>query len=196
MPSTVNQYLVIHKKCENPELVIQILNDSVVNEYGLSDTAAAGIYPLSWECDFADEIEYTYEVLKQSMGGNVPEDAAKEYSAHKFLHMDLSQLTELNQEPLGQFGLEDWKDGSDDMFIRLYGIITGAEPIAEGSYVPVENLYFGQTETMKRKWNYLQEEENRILGEEPIEAFDMFVEKWEREGGLEIQNEVIQAVSE
>lgn len=199
MPATVNQYLVIHKKCEIPEGVIQILNDSVMDESGLSNAAQAGIFPLFWECDFANEIEYTYSVLKQSMERELMDTI--DFSMHKFLQMDLEQISKLNREPYDQFGLEDWGDSNAGYFIRLYGIINGVEPIVEQAYESIDNLYFGQTDTMKRRWSRLLEQENRvyaqiILGQKPIEAFDEFVMQWEADGGSAIQKEVAQAVLE
>ncbi|MFR6469864.1 MAG: hypothetical protein ACLUQB_11060 [Lachnospiraceae bacterium] len=52
---------------------------------------------------------------------------------------------------------------------------------------------------MERKWTNLKKKRTRrlkiIIGEEPIEAFDTFVEEWNAEGGAEITEEV-QALTE
>ena len=60
----------------------------------------------------------------------------------------------------------------------------------------ISNLFNGEpTETMKKNWEQLQTMEkqtytNIIYGNEPIEAFDTFVEEWKAQGGDQITEEV------
>ena len=61
----------------------------------------------------------------------------------------------------------------------------------EGIVNKVYSITYTQTETMERKWTNLKKKEDEtflkiIIGEEPIEAFDTFVEEWNAEGGAEI----------
>ena len=51
------------------------------------------------------------------------------------------------------------------------------------------------TPTMEKRWTNLKKKEDEtflkiIIGEEPIEAFDTFVEEWKAEGGADIIAEV------
>lgn len=202
MPLSINQYLVIHKKCKNPDAIIQILNYGMTSRKQWSkEERLAGIsmktYPLGWESDFADELEYTYKVLKEVINGIEREI---DFSNHKLLKQDIDNLKQLNHPPYEQFGIEDYEEGSRG-FIRLYGILNGVAPIVEQDYVPIYNIFFGQTQTMKMKWKELEALENEvyakiILGQEPIEAFDQFVEEWKENGGAVIEEEVRQLYME
>ena len=60
----------------------------------------------------------------------------------------------------------------------------------------ISNLFNAEpTDTMKKNWEQLQTMEkqtytNIIYGNEPIEAFDEFVEEWKAQGGDQITEEV------
>lgn len=195
MPPKVNQYLVIHQKCQDPEAVIDILNYGINLEYGLrkeDNNINILAYPLGWEYDFADELEYIWKELDQVMQG---EEQTSDFSGHKLIQEDMDNLNLLNRFPYDHFGMEDYQEGNNTCFIRLYGIINGVRPIADQEYLPVDNLFSGTTETMKAKWKFLKNLEEQtyakiILGKEPIEAFDKFVDTWKENGGLKIQEEV------
>lgn len=197
MPAPVNQYLVIHKSCRNPEAVIEILNYGITHqEQWMLDGQMEGIemkaYPLGWECDFADELEYTYRVLKDAMEG---QKTQVDFTGHKVLKRDLEALHTLNRPPLDEFGLEDWAPEKDGGFIRLYGIINGVGAIAKEEYLPVYSAFTGETKTMKHKWRELERLEREtyakiIMGQEPDRAFDTFVRSWMEKGGEEITKEV------
>lgn len=197
MPPAISQYLVIHKKCKNPDAIIEIINYVIKNQNSWIDNKKLdGIsikaYPMGWESDFADELEYTYTVLKKNMEGK---ETNTDFLYHKILKQDLNNLEKMNQPPYEQFGIEDWSEEMNGEFIRLYGIINGVETIADRNYEPVYHLLSEQTQTMKRKWNELEELEDEtyatiILGKEPIETFDLFIEKWKNNGGKIIEKEI------
>lgn len=197
MPPAISQYLVIHKKCKNPEAIIEIINYVIKNQNSWIDNKKLdGIsikaYPMGWESDFADELEYTYTVLKKNMEGK---ETNTDFLYHKILKQDLNNLEKMNQPPYEQFGIEDWSEEMNGEFIRLYGIINGVGTIADRNYEPVYHLLSEQTQTMKRKWNELEELEDEtyatiILGKEPIETFDLFIEKWKNNGGKIIEKEI------
>lgn len=189
MPSNVNQYLVIHKKCRDPKSVIQVLNYGIQLEYGWREEErqegpSIKAYPLGWEHDFANELEYTWIVLN-----NVMEGAEQEinYSRHKRLQSDIDNLKELNRYPYDHFGIEDYKEEKEDSFIRLFGILNGVRPIADQKYHPVYNEGAGIAGSGETKWKALKTLEEQtyakiILGQESIEAFDEFVGIWEENG--------------
>ena len=67
--------------------------------------------------------------------------------------------------------------------------------LADGGYITMASYYDDPTETMIRKWSALQalQEETFtkiIAGSEKIEAFDAFVEQWNKLGGDKITEEV------
>ena len=197
MPPVVNQYLVIHKRCQNPEAVMEILNYEIENQYewsneGKLEGIGIKVYPLEWEIDYADELEYTYQVLRNEMSGKEQE---LDFSAHKMLEEDLEGLKMMNKEPYDHFGMEDWDGRNMYSFIRLYGILNGVGAIADQDYHPVYQAFSGQTQTMKQKWRKLEALEDEtyaqiILGKKPIEAFDEFAEQWRENGGETIAQEI------
>lgn len=176
---------------------MEILNYGITHqEQWMLDGQMEGIemkaYPLGWECDFADELEYTYRVLKDAMEG---QKTQVDFTGHKVLRRDLESLRALNRPPLDEFGLEDWDPERDGGFIRLYGIINGVGAIAREEYLPVYSVFTGETETMKHKWKELERLEREtyakiIMGQEPDQAFDAFVRNWMEKGGEEITKEV------
>ena len=191
MPSSINQYLVINKKCEDPESVIEVLNYGLQLEYGWRwEERQKGVsikaYPFGWEHDFANELEYTWEVLNDVMQGK---EKKISYSGHKNLQSDIDSLKELNQYPHDQFGIEDYREDKKDSFIRLFGILHGVAPIAGQDYHAVysEEQKISNSGKRTREMLKILEDETYakiILGQEPIEAFDEFVTVWEttREG--------------
>lgn len=189
MPSNVNQYLVIHKKCKDPESVIEVLNYGLQLEYGwrkeerLTGTSIKA-YPLGWEHDFANELEYTWDVLHNIMHGN---EQKIDFSGHKMLQSDIDNLKALNQYPYDTFGMEDYSEEKEESFIRLFGIINGVGPIAGHNYHPVydERSELVDERAIKQKALKTLEEQTYakiIIGQEPIEAFDEFVKIWEENG--------------
>lgn len=203
MPSPVNQYLVIHKGCHTPEAVVEILNYGITHQdqwmmEGRMEGIEMKAYPLGWECDFADELEYTYGVLKERMEGQF---SSVDFTGHKVLKRDLESLDALNRPPLDEFGLEDWNPEADSGFIRLYGIINGVGAVAETDYTPVYSVFTGETKTMRYRWKELEQLEEEtyariIMGQESPEAFDEFAREWEEKGGREITGEVAAALLE
>ena len=203
MPAIINQYLVISKECQDPEGVVEIVNYGIQNQYqwvssGMTEGVNMKAYPLGWECDFADELEYTCRILKASMSG---EEIQVDFTGHKVLKQDLDMLNALNKPPLNEIGAEDWDPEKSSGFIRLYGIVNGVGAIIEEEYQPVYNMFAGETETMKQKWKELERLENEvyakiILGQESIQAFDEFVETWKKEGGTKIEQEILKILEE
>ncbi|MCI8317817.1 MAG: extracellular solute-binding protein [Lachnospiraceae bacterium] len=189
MPSNVNQYLVIHKKCRDPESVIKVLNYGLQLEYGWrkqerQEGPSIMAYPLGWEHDFANELEYTWTVLNSVLQGSEEEIS---YSGHKMLQSDMDDLKDLNRYPYDHFGMEDYREDKKESFIRLFGILNGVRPIADQNYHPVYNEGVGLNSSGETKWKALKTLEEQtyakiILGQESIEAFDEFVRIWEENG--------------
>lgn len=199
MPQRINKYVVVRKDYEHPEAIIQLLNYCALGNKG------AGIYLLGGECDYANELEYTFHVLKGVTGGIIQKSEI-DFSSHKNLQSDLDAYKLLKKEPYDQFDLETWNLNPEDYglndgkLIRLYGIMSGAGALAENDYTPIYNLFSGQTASMKNTWeklNALEEETfaRIILGQQPVDSFDQFVEEWYREGGAQITQEVTEALA-
>lgn len=206
MADPTTQYVCISKECEHPEAVIQIINYLIANEQKWIDegTAAstAAVYPLYNAYDNADEIEYSYIWMKKVNDGEVAVEDV-DVTGRKLLSSDLNALVQLKLEPKDDFSIQYWDMDSDlvkSNLVRLICIMVGERPIVEDGYIPIENIYGGQTETMATKWANLTKLEEEtfakiILGQASIDEFDSFVEQWYAEGGQEILDEITAEVS-
>lgn len=198
------QYVVASKDCKNPEAAFKIINYLIANEQtwveeGVTSTemGTADFYPLYNAYDNADEIETSYEVLTQYLAGEVGIDDV-DFSTHKLLKNDMEAITELKKEPYDDFSLEYWNLDSDlaqGNLPRLVAIMVGDAPLVNEEYVPIYNVYNGQTETMEAKWANLKKMEEEtfakiIMGKADISEFDTFVENWKSQGGDQILKEI------
>ena len=74
--------------------------------------------------------------------------------------------------------------------------MVGDRPLATDTNIKeVYSLYYGQTDTMTSRWANLQKLEKEtfakiIMGSAPIDSFDEFVTKWNKQGGEKILGEV------
>ncbi|BFL27234.1 extracellular solute-binding protein [Mediterraneibacter gnavus] len=204
MAEPTTQYVVASKDCKNPEAAFKIINYLIANEQtwveeGITSTemGTADFYPLYNAYDNADEIETSYEVLTQYLAGEVGIDDV-DFSTHKLLKNDMEAITELKKEPYDDFSLEYWNLDSDlaqGNLPRLVAIMVGDAPLVNEEYVPIYNVYNGQTETMEAKWANLKKMEEEtfakiIMGKADISEFDTFVENWKSQGGDQILKEI------
>lgn len=204
MAEPTAQYVVASKDCKNPEAAFKIINYLIANEQtwveeGVTSTemGTADFYPLYNAYDNADEIETSYEVLTQYLAGEVGIDDV-DFSTHKLLKNDMEAITELKKEPYDDFSLEYWNLDSDlaqGNLPRLVAIMVGDAPLVNEEYVPIYNVYNGQTETMEAKWANLKKMEEEtfakiIMGKADISEFDTFVENWKSQGGDQILKEI------
>lgn len=204
MTEPTTQYVVASKDCKNPEAAFKIINYLIANEQtwveeGVTSTemGTADFYPLYNAYDNADEIETSYEVLTQYLAGEVGIDDV-DFSTHKLLKNDMEAIMELKKEPYDDFSLEYWNLDSDlaqGNLPRLVAIMVGDAPLVNEEYVPIYNVYNGQTETMEAKWANLKKMEEEtfakiIMGKADISEFDTFVENWKSQGGDQILKEI------
>lgn len=209
MSDPTTQYVCISKDYEHPEVAIQIINYLIANEQSWIDDGSAAdlstsdLYPLYNVYDNADEIEYSYEWLKKFNLGEVAKEDV-DCTGRKLLRGDLDAIEALKLEPKDDFNLQYW-DLDNELAAanipRLISIMVGERPLVEDGYVPIYNIYSGQTETMASKWANLEKIEEEtfakiILGQASIDEFDSFVEKWYAEGGQEIIDEITKAIAE
>lgn len=207
MADATNTYVCISKDCEEPGAVIQLINYLIANEQKWVSEGTANetamVYPIYSVFDNADEMEYSYEWMKKVNDGEAAiEDV--DVTGRKLLANDLQMLVKLKLEPKDDFSIEYW-DLENELAAanmpRLFTIMVGVKPIVEDTYIPVTNIYSGQTDTMTAKWANLEKLESEtfakiILGQASIEEFDTFVEKWYAEGGQEILNEISEIVGD
>lgn len=196
-------YCVVRKGYEHPEAAFLLNNYLRVNEGTFQSETDLDLsyYPGRVVIAPLDENTYSVQALNAKMKGEeVPEFDPLNY---KLLQADLAALPDCLEAPYDDMSIEKWNTDNTN-FGRLYSLLMGSSAVekasTEGIVNKVYSITYTQTETMERKWTNLKKKEDEtflkiIIGEEPIEAFDTFVEEWNAEGGAEITEEV-QALTE
>lgn len=196
-------YCVVRKGYEHPEAAFLLNNYLRVNEGTFQSETDLDLsyYPGRVVIAPLDENTYSVQALNAEMQGEeVPEFDPLNY---KLLQADLAALPDCLEAPYDDMSIEKWNTDNTN-FGRLYSLLMGSSAVekasTEGIVNKVYSITYTQTETMERKWTNLKKKEDEtflkiIIGEEPIEAFDTFVEEWNAEGGAEITEEV-QALTE
>ena len=196
-------YCVVRKGYEHPEAAFLLNNYLRVNEGTFQSETDLDLsyYPGRVVIAPLDENTYSVQALNAEMKGEeVPEFDPLNY---KLLQADLAALPDCLEAPYDDMSIEKWNTDNTN-FGRLYSLLMGSSAVEEASEEGIVNkvysITYTQTETMERKWTNLKKKEDEtflkiIIGEEPIEAFDTFVEEWNAEGGAEITEEV-QALTE
>lgn len=176
--------------------------NKLTTEYG-GDTSIYW-YPLRNSMGALDECEVTYNALMQVLNGEkTAEDFNEEGSAYKLLYNDCKTVTECvkdYQQGSNELSIENF-DVENTNFSRLYSILAGVKPSALAR--PDKSVYsvcYSQTDGMEAKWANLETAEKEmalriITGKDDITAFDDYVERWNKEGGADITEEV-QALAE
>ena len=203
LASVGGSYCVVRKGYEHPEAAFLLNNYLRVNEGTFQSETDLDLsyYPGRVVITPLDENTYSVQALNAEMKGEeVPEFDPLNY---KLLQADLAALPDCLEAPYDDMSIEKWNTDNTN-FGRLYSLLMGSSAVeeasAEGIVNKVYSITYTQTETMERKWTNLKKKEDEtflkiIIGEEPIEAFDTFVEEWNAEGGAEITEEV-QALTE
>lgn len=196
-------YCVVRKGYEHPEAAFLLNNYLRVNEGTFQSETDLDLsyYPGRVVIAPLDENTYSVQALNAEMKGEeVPEFDPLNY---KLLQADLAALPDCLEAPYDDMSIEKWNTDNTN-FGRLYSLLMGSSAVEKASMEGIVNkvysITYTQTETMERKWTNLKKKEDEtflkiIIGEEPIEAFDTFVEEWNAEGGAEITEEV-QALTE
>ncbi|MDO5423366.1 MAG: extracellular solute-binding protein [Eubacteriales bacterium] len=203
MGSTGSNYCVVRKGYEHPEVVF-LLNNFLRRDEGLftlETNLELSYYPGRVVIAPEDECSFSVEALKAEMAGEeIPEYSSADY---KSLDSDLLSLPGCLAEPYDDLGIENWNT-EDPNFGRIYSLLMGMMAVTDAEEEGIVNrtysVLYSQTETMEKKWTNLKKKEDEtflkiIIGEEPLDAFDTFVEEWKAEGGDEITAEVQESVN-
>lgn len=193
-----SSYCVVRKGYEHPEAAILLNNYLRVNEGRFQEetTLDARYYPGRVVITPLDENSVSVRALRAVMKGGEAE--AFDTVNYKLLESDMSALTECLEVPYDDMGIENWDTGHT-VFGRVYSLLMGSAAVEDAAAAGIVNKVYSvtytQTETMEEKWTSLEKKENDIflkiiIGEEPIDAFDTFVEEWKAEGGDAITAEV------
>lgn len=197
MTAPSSSYLVVRKGFERPEVIVETLNyqfdiDQVQGDgYGFYEGEEDMGFnwahmPFSLLLSRYDDKEVKAAQVKEVIEGNgSPDDLMGE---PKQVYEDYL----VNQE-------NPKKDLS--AWARANAFLQGADIINTTDVNKVQGVFYGQTETMEKRWANLQTMEDEaflqiILGSEPLDYFDEFVSKWKSQGGDTITEEVSEIVNE
>lgn len=195
--ATTQSYTVVRKGFEHPEAAF-VLSNFLIRDERIMDTTALGIgyYPARNVLAALDECTYSVEVLDNFLKtGETPE---YDNNLYKLLDTDLATVKDAKLEPYDDMRVQYWNIENDN-FVRMVSLLDGAGAVVSGQESgkssKVYSLIYSQTATMEKKWTNLKKLEDEtflkiILGTEPIESFDQFIEQWKSEGGDEITAEV------
>lgn len=190
-------YYVMRKDYENPEALIHMINLWFEKGYGTKEEMLkyhknekgemiANYSPVHpWLAH--EDIEY-YCKIRDSLAG---EDVGEMFPSCQTYYEGVQRYMENPNE-------------DDYMTYKMYGPDSACKILndyMENDLVLFEQYYGSGTETMEEKWGVLETKQMEtyvkiIMGEEPIEAFDTFVEEWKSSGGETITQEVREAAEE
>lgn len=199
-PQPINRYVVISKKCKNPDAVMRAINDIVDFSNSLGDAEA-----------FRE---------KEAEKAGIESLTVPWYLAPIWLNINSSQKNITESEKLTKALDENDRDAVPNYLLGYYdtmkkfeaGETTDAERYLEYTQgIPaitnkdkvefVNKAYYGKTSSMaKMNSNLLKLEDETfikiIMGEAPIDEFDTFVEQFNKQGGSQIQKEVQEMVDD
>ncbi|HIY60066.1 MAG TPA: extracellular solute-binding protein [Candidatus Eisenbergiella pullistercoris] len=191
------KYVVVSADFEHPEIVFKMAS-VMFDKMRYEDTSNEGLAeyfqtnvdstarPLSINIDYNDALYRCYEQLGAALNGSLkPEEL--QILEHSYYEKCAAYL-----EHPDTADAEEWA--------AYMSRIEACALLEEERLSVISPIFSGETETMAEKWSGLQEMEKEaylriISGEEELDYFDIFVEEWLEQGGAQITQEVMEAVS-
>lgn len=204
MPNPSDSFYVVRKGYEHPEIVFIINNKLLVPEIG-GKMDSMGIpvayLPGRLLINPAKPLESDAQIIyKYLETGAIPD---YDVSEHTRMENDLNTVKDYKKEPYDDLGIDKWNVSKEGNFARIYSTLVGVGAIDKGYEIGCDEAYsllYGQTDSMQKKWSNLKKLEDEtflkiILGTEPLDKFETFIDDWYSQGGTEIIQEVTEAVS-
>ncbi|MFU1798465.1 extracellular solute-binding protein [Paenibacillus azoreducens] len=187
-----SSFVVVKKGVEHPEAAMIALNTTVAGERGtdpdakqLDNRVNPGYWPMRLVIENADTVTRKHDMLRDVLDGkSKPEDMIPE------MQEIYAKAKAADFDPVKDLGA--WQP--------YYSYTIGSDPL-HGPLKPAENLFTSITKTMELKNATLSKMEKEtylkiIMGKEPLDSFDAFVEQWKKLGGDQITKEVREALGE
>ncbi|MDR0269901.1 extracellular solute-binding protein [Paenibacillus sp.] len=187
-----SSFVVVKKGVEHPEAAMIALNTTVAGERGtdpdakqLDNRVNPGYWPMRLVIENADTVTRKHDMLRDVLDGkSKPEDMIPE------MQEIYAKAKEADFDPVKDLGA--WQP--------YFSYTIGSDPL-HGPLKPAENLFTSITKTMELKNATLSKMEKEtylkiIMGKEPLDSFDTFVEQWKKLGGDQITKEVREALGE
>ncbi|MBP3965744.1 extracellular solute-binding protein [Paenibacillus lignilyticus] len=190
------QYLVVRKGYEHPEAVVRVLNVEY-NGIRKIDPEAAELYKDQ------PAVQQKWELWPFSLQVG-PETTVYDTHAQAQAAVDAKDDSTLDTELKGWYKDYFTNQANPKKDLAAWANATarfeGAKLMNADNVVFSNNLYFGKTKSMQTKWSILEKLENEtflkiIMGEQPLDSFDKFVEQWNTLGGKRISEEVKEEIS-
>ncbi|SFS48033.1 extracellular solute-binding protein [Paenibacillus sp. BC26] len=190
------QYLVVRKGYEHPEAVVRVLNVEY-NGIRKIDPEAADLYKDQ------PAVQQKWELWPFSLQVG-PETTVYDTHAQAQAAVDAKDDSTLDTELKGWYKDYFTNQANPKKDIAAWANATarfeGAKLMNADNVVFSNNLYFGKTKSMQTKWSILEKLENEtflkiIMGEQPLDSFDKFVEQWNTLGGKRISEEVKEEIT-
>lgn len=200
--SGVDNYIVVRKGYEHPEAAFILLNYMKKYQDDGEDILA---YPIDmWPCRIVDDPYDLLDVILVQMRKALAGEELDELTPGLYagVDSDVQGALESKLEPYDDMHTEYWNTEAP-AFARTFSILNGHGAVVDaldaGNVNVIESVLYSYTDTMEQRWTNLQDKENEvflriIIGEDPIEAFDTFVEEWKAEGGDQILQEVQEVI--
>ncbi|SER67713.1 putative aldouronate transport system substrate-binding protein [Gracilibacillus ureilyticus] len=202
LSTTTTQFVVVRKDYEHPEAAMKILNNLLANESEFDPSIGGpGYYPLRLVYAPADEMEVTTVALREVLAGTKQPEDFYDMPAYKLLKSDVDTIFDVKLEPYDNMDIQYWDiENHLGQWTRAYSALVGTAPLVDTEIKGVKSLIYSQTKTMEDRWVNLKKLEDEtflkiIMGTEPLDAFDQFVEDWKQQGGDTITEEVAEAVN-
>jgi len=200
-PST--QFVVVRKGYEHPEAAMKILNFLYYNEDRLE--AESGVHtsniPLRITMDRYDKFEGEVTLLRKVLLDGESTDILKpeNQNYNPTLMAEYENILKVKNEPYDDNDIATWNVAAEGgQFPRAYARLVGAGALLS-PMERVNSMLYSQTRSMEDRWTNLEKLESEtfmkiIMGVEPVDSFDAFVEEWKSQGGDRIAQEVAEAV--
>lgn len=198
-------YLVVSKDFEHPELLIKLLNytydytrfsehkndeDCLEFEPPYDDAIyPRSLGPIGINLDYFDAYNRAYDDIVDYLAG-------EEVDTFPWV----IQTADLAAGAIEKLENDQVEDISAYEMIMYYSRCVAGELLKNTEVDVVYPCFFGVTESMQTKWKSLSKLESEtmlkiITGEQPLESFDEFVSTWKSAGGDTITEEVIESVN-
>ncbi len=179
-----NQWLVVRKGYEHPEIIFKMLSYTIAHQ---NDDEVENFYP---------DTSVLWTIWPVIMIYREEDTIPKDYKALQHA-MDTGDTSGLNTELLNVYNqAKVWVDTQDPAAWQVYTCrLVGPEVTTREEVRTFDNVYPLISEDMELQWAGLEKLENEmilktIMGEMSIDEFDGFVEKWNAQGGAEITADV------
>ncbi|WP_308638236.1 type 2 periplasmic-binding domain-containing protein [Paenibacillus silvisoli] len=184
-------FLVVRKGYEHPEAVVRVLNVEY-NGIRKIDPDALNLYKDN------PEIVAKWELWPFTLQVG-PETTVYDTHAQAQAAVDAKDDSSLDTELKGWYAdyFKNQADPKKDLaaWANATARFEGAALMNDDRVVVTRNQFWGKTKTQATKWAILEKLENEtflkiIMGEQPLDSFDTFVDQWNSLGGKQILKEI------